>query len=135
MKLSWKRRLSVYAGLGTIAIAVLSVADASVAGAQTKTVTFKNVSCKAVVNGSTQSQAQDISVTFIAPDTVAPGSEFTVTIPGGSSVLPSVANGLPVNQYSNLSLTYQIKNATFKAGSIPWHWSTSICINAGTGAW
>jgi hypothetical protein len=118
VRLSWRRRLSVYAGLGAIAIALLNVAGTTAAGAQTVAHTFPGVVCDANLNGTIIHQAQDVTVGFIAPDTVAPGEVFTITFPGGSALLPNTSNGLTITNYSNLSLTYQINNATFVAGSI-----------------
>ena len=119
MRLSWRRRLSVYAGLGTMAIALLSVVDGGPAGAaQTISKTFKAVSCTATINGGSISQTQDVTLGFIAPDAVAPGQVFTLTFPGGSAVLPNKSTPFNITQYKNLSETYQIKGATFLAGSI-----------------
>jgi len=97
---------------------VLSVAAAGPAVAQTQTRTFAAVQCTAVVNGSTVSQSQDITVSITAPDSVAPNSSFTVTFPGGTAYLPTQSNGLTITSYSNIFLTYQIHNAPFTNNTI-----------------
>ena len=54
-----------------------------------------------LVNGKPVIKSQDVTVEFIAPDSVTPGQTFTVTIPGGSALLPSSSNGLTITSYSN----------------------------------
>jgi Calx-beta domain/Fibronectin type III domain len=98
--------------------AVLGVAAAGPAVAQTQTRTFVGVQCTAVVNGSTVNQTQDVTISISAPDSVAPGSSFTVTFPGGTAMLPTQSNGLTITSYANIFLTYQMHNATFTAGTI-----------------
>jgi hypothetical protein len=96
----------------------LTVAAAGPAAAQTQTKTYPQVNCTAVVNGTTISQKQDITVSISAPDSVAPGSSFTITFPGGTAFLPTQSNGFTITSYSNIFLTYQIHNATFTSGTI-----------------
>jgi hypothetical protein len=97
---------------------VLSVATADSAAAQTQTRTFTAVQCTAVVNGSTISESQDITVSISAPNSVTPGSSFTITFPGGTSMLPTQSNGLTITSYSNIFLTYQIHGAPFTNNTI-----------------
>jgi hypothetical protein len=132
VRLSWRRRLSVYAGLGTLAIALMSAIGASPASAdQTISHTFPQVDCTASLLGTTIHQKQDITVGFVVPDSVSPGETFTVTFPGGSALLPSTGSGFPITAYSNLSLTYQIKGTTFKAGSISNPGTATLAPTAG----
>ena len=95
MKLSWKRRIGIYGALAALSLAILSqVSNATPAGAdQLFTKTFSNVACTANVNGTILTQTQDITIGVIAPDSVAPNSTFTLTIPGGSAGLPTKSNG------------------------------------------
>ncbi len=96
----------------------LSVAASSPASAQTVTHTFAAVHCTAVINGTTISQNQDVTVSITAPDHVTPGQAFTVTFPSSTSVLPSSSNGLTITSYSNISLSYQAHSTTFNSGTI-----------------
>ena len=94
------------------------VATASAASAQTVSHTFQNVDCTAVVNGVTIHQSQNIDVSITAPDSVTPGSSFTIVFPGGSSMLPTQSSGFTITSYSNIALVYQVNNATFTSGTI-----------------
>jgi len=100
-----------------LASGALVVATASVAHAQTITHTFPQVQCTAMVNGNPVTQAQDVTISITAPDSVSPGEQFTITFPGGSALLPSSSNGLTITNYSNLGQTLQIHGATFDPGS------------------
>ena len=62
----------------------LVAATASAAHAQSITHVFPAVQCTALVNGSPVTQAQDVSISITAPDSVSPGQQFTITFPGGS---------------------------------------------------
>ena len=101
-----------------LATSALVVSSATAAHAQTISHTFVAVQCQATVNGQPLTQAQDISVTIIAPDVATPNQPFTLTFPGGSALLPSTSNGLTITSYSNQTLTYQIHGTTFTAGSV-----------------
>ena len=80
--------------LASIVVAGLLVGIAATAAvAQTVTKTFPKVVCTATINGTTLNQSQDVTVSITAPDTVAPGQQFTVTFPGGTSSLPTVGSG------------------------------------------
>jgi len=94
------------------------VAAAGPAAAQTQTRTFAAVKCTAVVNGSTVTQSQDVTVSITAPDSVAPNSSFAITFPGGTAMLPTQSNGLTITSYSNIFLTYQIHNTPFTSNTI-----------------
>jgi len=105
--------------LASIVVAGLLVGIAATAAvAQTVTKTFPKVVCTATINGTTLNQSQDVTVSITAPDTVAPGQQFTVTFPGGTSSLPTVGSGLGINDYTNLFQTLQIQGATFDPGTI-----------------
>jgi hypothetical protein len=108
----------VYAGVTTLAVAMVSFDSTSAGAVQTVSHTFEDVACTAKVGAGELQQLQDITVGYVVPDTVAPGETFTVTFPGGSALLPSASSGLTITSFSNLSLTHQINNAEFVAGSI-----------------
>jgi len=120
VKLSWRRRLGVYTGIGVLAVAVLSFGSGGTAYAdQTISHTFAAVQCTAIVNGSPVAQSQDVTVGFLLPDSVAPNGTFTMTFPGGSALLPNSSNGLNITSYNSLSLAYQVKGGgSFVSGSI-----------------
>jgi hypothetical protein len=96
----------------------LGIAASVPAAAQTVSRTYPAVQCKAVVNGTTISQSQDVSVSITAPNQVTPGQVFTITFPGATAMLPTQSNGFTITSYSNIFLTYQIQNATFVNGTI-----------------
>jgi hypothetical protein len=111
-------RAGVVAALGAIVVLIVGPFGPTAAGAQTQVATYNDVACTAVVNGTTLTQTQDITIAITAPDSVAPGETFTITIPGGSAGLPTIGSGLNITQYSNLFQTIQINGTNFNAGSI-----------------
>ena len=113
------RRFVAGALAASLSVAMVGVsASGAATPTQTQTKTFPQVSCTANVNGSNITQKEDITVTITAPVSVAPGQQFTVLIPGETSVLPSSSSGLTVKSYSNLSLSYAINGTSFDNGTI-----------------
>ena len=96
--------------------------------------TFLAVQCVAVLGTTHLTQTPDITVGITAPDSVTPGQTFTITFPGGSSLLPNTSNGLNITSYSNLTQTFQIKGTTFNPGSITSTGDTSVLPTAGGAA-
>jgi uncharacterized repeat protein (TIGR01451 family) len=94
--------------------------------------TFTGVSCVAQVGTTPLTQVQDITVSFVVADSVAPNSEFTITFPSVTRPLPSSFQTLTVTNYSNLSTTYQVQGgATFVPGSIVNPGTATLAPNAG----
>jgi hypothetical protein len=107
--------VAVLVAIGTTVIEAGGASGAT--GSNGTEQTFPQVTCSANVSGSTISQKQDISVWAIAPDSVAPGEVFTVSLPSIAATLPSSAQGLQIQSYSNLRTTYQVNGATVVAAS------------------
>jgi hypothetical protein len=113
----------------------LVAATASSSHAQDVTHTFTAVDCTAVVGTTTLHQIMDISIEVIAPDTVTPGSSFTITIPGGTAALPTRSNGLSISTYSNLFQTLQLNGANFSGGIVNPGTASFVPSTLGASAW
>ena len=70
------------------------------------------------MNGSTITQSQDVTVSIAGPDSVAPGSQFTITFPGGTAMLPTQSNGFTITSYSNIFLTLPDSQRDVRSGTI-----------------
>jgi len=108
---------------------------ASSSGAQDVTHTFLAVDCTAVVGVSTLHQIQDITIEVIAPDSVTPGQQFTITIPGGSATLPTRNGGLSITTYSNLFQVLQLNGANFAGNIVNPGNATFVPSTLGASAW
>jgi hypothetical protein len=97
------------------------------AGAGTVSGVVPQVGCVSSVG----TQPTDIPFAISAPDQVHEHTTFTVTFPGGTGTLPSTALGglVTIQQFTDLSTTYQIDGATFVPGTIQ---SLGDTVNNGT---
>src|SRR5262249_35887349 len=114
------RRWAALLGVPVVA-GFLVASTASSSHAQDVVHTFPGVNCTAVVAGQTLMQTQDVSIEIIAPDSVSPGQQFTISFPGGSAMLPTRASGsqaVNISAYSNLFQTVQLNGADFVQASL-----------------
>ncbi len=92
--------------------------------------TFKSVQCHGSLNGTPLPDSliapMDISVNVVAPSSASIGSQFTLTIKGNTATLPASQGTFTINNFTNLSTTYQLAGATFVGGSAVASGSTTI---------
>jgi LPXTG-motif cell wall-anchored protein len=110
------RRISTGVCAAALVSGVVAIAAGSPAGAQD----FNGTTCHAHVTGTVTLDIdvqQDLSANATAPTEADSGSDFTVTIKGGDTDLPSTSNGLTVGTYQDLSTKYHVSGANIVAGS------------------
>ncbi len=116
-----RRRTSVavvIALMTSFVVAIVSAGGASGAtGSNGTEQTFPQVTCTAKVGSATITQKQDISVWVIAPDSVAPGETFSVSLPSIPADLPSSAQGITITAYRDIRTTYTVNGASVVSAS------------------
>jgi LPXTG-motif cell wall-anchored protein len=115
-------RALVVAAAGMI---VAGVGGLGLAGPANATV-FQNVQCHGTFGGTQLPDSliptRDFTVDASMPTEVNAGSQFTVTFPGGSTVLPAGTDpgqpdNLAITGYTGLSSSYELAGANFVNGS------------------
>ncbi|MGQ0826382.1 MAG: Ig-like domain-containing protein [Actinomycetota bacterium] len=122
----FSRRAARLAAVGTIAVAGIVVA----APADAAPVAI-GLDCEALLPGvppgsgikvdgdpvAPGRQPQMANFEVQAPAEVGAGTELTLTLPGGSTVLPATSTGLVINSFTNITSTYRVTGGTIVDGS------------------
>jgi LPXTG-motif cell wall-anchored protein len=110
------RGIGACVGAAGLAAGGFAAVAASPAAAQS----FPGVVCKAHLQGDLTIDIdvpRDLSATIDAPTQTFAGTQFTVTVHGGTTDLPSSNSGLTIDSYQDLSTRYEVTGATIVAGS------------------
>ena len=124
----WGRRVAACGAALALAASGLSVlADAS-AGAAPTTTTF---AAWVSLNSSIAALNQNADASF-SPTTVTQGANVTLTLAGGSQVIPTNNNGVPVNYATNNNNMYAVPTGFTYVSSTAGTWSFTNTAGATT---
>lgn len=104
MKSSLIRRVGTTLGTATVALATVLLAAAPASAAE-QTVPYD---CQATTGFGNTPATFDRTVDATAPETVAVGDQFAVSIITAPATVPTTASGLPVNHVRNFRASYPI---------------------------
>ncbi len=112
-----RRRVGMLVVVASVGLVGASGALSSPAAATT----FPSVQCHGTLNGTALPDVaiapRDVTVNLVAPSSVSPGSQFTVTIKGNTATLPSAQGTFTINNFTNLSNTFRLDGASFVSGT------------------
>jgi dehydratase len=108
MKSSLIHRVGTMLGTATVALATVLLAAAPASAAE-QTITYD---CQATTGFGNTPATFERTVDASAPETVAVGDQFSVSISSAPATVPTTASGLPVNSVRSFRATYPIPART-----------------------
>jgi LPXTG-motif cell wall-anchored protein len=119
--LSVVKRVLAKRALATAATIAIVGAFAGLSSSPAGATPFPNVQCHGTLNGTPLPDSligtQNLNFTVDAPVQANAGSQFTITIKGGSATLPSTNGPFTINNFTDLSSTISIAGGTFVTNS------------------